>query len=536
MSIKFVIALLLLPALPSAVVAQSSGTGASTQTRAQISSQLSGRSASSSGSVGAVQSSRGSGNNSSVNTIDSNLQVQGNYAGSTSDGDASVEPLHLTLAGAVQRGLRFNLGGVGAVASERQARGQRLSALSQLLPSISASLSETVAQANLAAQGLSNINLPGGASFPKIVGPYNYFDLQGKANLPIFDLVAQRNYKAAKTAAEAATYNVQDARDLVVLAVGGSYFQTLAAVARVDSARAQLNYAEATYRQSVAQFDAGTAAKLDSTRSLVELETQRERLTSVEAELEKQKLTLARTLGVNLSRPVVLDEAMSFQPSPIPTLEDMLSSARRTRSDLRAAEAQLRAAQFTAKAAAAERYPSLGAQGYYGAQGTQPTNSHGVFSASATLTIPIFDGRRTEADRLQASAEVAQRLAEYQDQLGRVELDVRQSLINLRTAAQQVAVAERNRRQARDNLGQSQDRLAAGAADTVEVVQAQQTLATAEEDYISGLYSHNLAKLSLARATGQANTDWKAWLDGSGSATSNNEKDNPEQKKREEKQ
>jgi outer membrane protein TolC len=109
-----------------------------------------------------------------------------------------------------------------------------------------------------------------------------------------------------------------------------------------------------------------------------------------------------------------------------------------------------------------------------------------------------------KADTEQADAAVSQRQAEYDDQKGVVELDVREAFVDLQVAAQQITMAAENRRVASETLTQSIDRFAAGVTTSVEVVQSQETVASAERDYINSLFSLNLARVSLARATGQA--------------------------------
>ncbi|HTF65223.1 MAG TPA: TolC family protein [Edaphobacter sp.] len=178
------------------------------------------------------------------------------------------------------------------------------------------------------------------------------------------------------------------------------------------------------------------------------------------------------------------------------------------------AQTQLRAAERVVSAARAERLPSISFNGNYGAIGIDPNNAHGVFSASGSVSIPVFDGGKIRADIQQSQAVLRQRQAEYEDQKGRVEQDVRNALIQQRTAAGQVKLAESNRRYALETLTQAQDRFNAGVTNTVEVVQAQQQQASAENDYISSLYALNLARLTLARATGQAETDVESQSNG----------------------
>jgi outer membrane protein TolC len=174
---------------------------------------------------------------------------------------------------------------------------------------------------------------------------------------------------------------------------------------------------------------------------------------------------------------------------------------------LQAAEAQRTAAERTLSAARGERLPSVSFNGYYGASGTHPDESHGNFAAQGTINVPIFDGGRISGDIRQAQATLRQRQAEYDDQKAKVEQDVRNALIQLRVAAGQVKLAESNRQYAQETLTRSRDRFEAGVTNTVEVVQAQQQEASAENDYISSLFSWNLARLSLARAIGDAETE-----------------------------
>ena len=167
----------------------------------------------------------------------------------------------------------------------------------------------------------------------------------------------------------------------------------------------------------------------------------------------------------------------------------------------------MRAAEAALKAASSERLPTASVQGYYGVQGINPNQGRGIFDASASVNVPLFEGGRLKADREQASAVLDQHRAELEDQRGQVELEVRDAYTDLQVAIDQVQVAASNRKLALETLQQSQDRYTAGAADSVEVVQSQQTLGSAERDYVSAIYAQNLARISLARAMGEAEND-----------------------------
>jgi outer membrane protein TolC len=320
----------------------------------------------------------------------------------------------------------------------------------------------------------------------------------------VIDLTALRNYRSSKEIALATTLGVRDSRDLVILAVGGAYLQVVAQAAQIDSAQAQLQTARAVYQQAVEQNRAGVNARIDVNRSLVEMQTQQLRLISLETDLATQKLSLARLIGMPTGQVFTLTTPMEYHPMPPPDLEGALQRAIESRADLQAAEAQVRAAKQARKAAEAQRTPAVTISGDYLLAGVNPGQSNGTFAAFANIDVPIWRGGRIQSDIAQADAVLAQRRAEYDDLAGRIDFEVRNAFLRLTAATQQIAVAESNRGLARETLQQARDRFSAGVADTVEVVQAQESVATAEQDYISGLYSHYLARLSLARATGDA--------------------------------
>ncbi len=453
------------------------------------------------GNVATVQSTLPGGAQ-SVNTITSTLQVQGAYQGSVLSAETPGAPLQLSLAEAIRRGLEYNLGTVGYQNSIREARALRRAELASLLPNLNGNVLASEQQTNLAAFGF-NFRAPG-FNFPTIVGPFHYVDARASLTQAIVDVTLLRNYRASQQNVRATELSSQDARDLVVLAVTGGYLQVISAAARIDSARAQVATAQATYQQAVDRRNAGVAARIDVTRSQVELQIQQQRLTSQETDFAKLKIQLGRVIGLPPGQDFSLADSLPFTPLTGLTLEQALMRASSNRADLKAAEAQVQAAELTRKAAVAERYPAVDLVADYGGIGTSPQNSHGTFSVTGSLRFPIWQGGRIRADIEAADAALQQRRSEYQDLRGRVDADVREAFLDLTAAASQVMVAQSNRDLAQDTLGQARDRFAAGVADTVEVVQAQEAVAVAEQDYISSLYAHNLAKASLARAMGQA--------------------------------
>ena len=454
------------------------------------------------GSVNAVQTPV-PGVTSSVNTLNTSVQVQGPYAGSVA-GTAKPFSGKLSLREAVARGLEYNLGTEGLTQAMRQARGQARVARSSLLPNLNGYLREAVQQTDLTALGFRfNIHFPG-ISIPSIVGPFNYFDLRATLTQTVADLTALNNYRSAQELVKANEAALRDARDLVVLAAGGAYLQVMAAEARVRSAQAQIDTAQALFKQTQERRAVGLNPQIDVNRSQVQLQTQQQRLMSLENDLAKQKINLARLVGLPVNDNYEITDDIPYSPAPDLTLEQALKQAYENRADLQSAEAQVRAAERARSATRWEHLPSLALSADYGAIGINPGQSHGTFTVVGTLRIPIWQGGRTEGETQEADAALGQRRAELEDVRGRIEADVRDAFLDLKTAANQLEVARNNQSVARQTLDLTRQRFEAGIAEALEVTQAQESVVSADLDYITSVFAHNLSKVALARAIGKA--------------------------------
>jgi len=458
------------------------------------------------GSVSATQSVTNTGSGNSVNIIDSTVNLTSPYNGSvpgTSDINVAVP---LTLDNALKLGLRNNLGQISQINSVLEARGQRLVARSGLLPNVSSSIGETLSKIDLAAQGLksSTTHIPG---LPATIGPFNFFDARAvQVSQRVLDLVQAGNLHSATQNLKAAQATAMDARDLIVFAVVGSYLQVTTAQARVVAARAQAESSRSVYQQASDRLKAGLNARIDATRSQVQYQTDVQRLRAEQADVEKQKLNLSRVIGLPYGSDFTIAETFPYTALGDLTVEEAIKRAGATRADLRSARAAVQAADSALRAAHAEYLPTLSLAGDYGVEGLNPAQGHSTYTVSGTLTVPIFQGGRVQGDVEQARGTLNQRKAELQDTFGVIDRDVRVAFIDLNSASDQVVVAESNVSLSRDILLQARDRFVAGIADTVEVVQAQQTVAQADNDYINAVFEHNLAKVALSRAMGQAET------------------------------
>ena len=465
---------------------------------------LSGR-VSQSGSVTATQSPV-PGTNASVNTLNPNVSVQGNYAGSTLSTAAMPFSGKLSLHEAIQRGLAANLSAVGLAAALKQAQGQAIVARSALMPNINGSYRENVLEQDLQVIGL---NFPG---VPHVVGPLAYFDLRATVTQTIADMTALNNLKAARESITAQRHAIQDARDVIVLAVGGAYLQTIAAKARVVAARSEVETAAALYKQTQQSREQGIVAQIDVNRSQVQVLVQQQRLATLENDFSRQKINLARLTGLPPNENYDITDDVPYSPAPPVAVEDAVKQSIESRSDLKAAETQVRAAERAKTAAKDERLPSLAISGDYGTIGPRFDEARSTFTFAASLKVPIWQGGRAAGDIEQADAALDQRKAEVVDLRGQIESEIRNSFLDLQAAASQVELAKSNQQLARETLRLTREKFDAGVSTSVEVTQAVDDVASSDLDYITSLFAHNLAKLSLAREMGNADQKLDAYL------------------------
>lgn len=438
---------------------------------------------------------------------------QNPYLGSAAEGQATSQILSLSIKDAIDRGLRNNLGLLLQSDNRLAAQGERWKELSALLPNVDAEAGENVAKINLAAEGF-RFSGPAFAGIPSIVGPFGFFDARINWKQSLFDLNAWDRERGASENVKAAEANYRNARDLVVLAVGNEYLEALSGEARVKTVQAQLATAQTLYQNSVDQLKAGVIPQIDSLRAQVEMQTRQQQLIVARNNFAKQKLTLARVIGLPPGQEFILADKEPYQPLAALSLEDALKRAYADRADYQAAQQQVFSAQYFVRAAKAEHYPTLEIGGNFGDTSVTPGNPAFVYQAAATLKIPIFAGNKSHADQLQAMASLHQSQQRMADLRGQIDYEVRTALLDLQAAADQVNVAQSAVKLAGETLTQARDRFSAGVTNNLEVVQAQESVASANESYIAALYAHNLAKVELARAIGYAEVGVKRYLQG----------------------
>ncbi|HET6267056.1 MAG TPA: TolC family protein [Acidobacteriota bacterium] len=433
--------------------------------------------------------------------------IQNPFLGSSVNQKPSDTPIDLSLLSAIDLGLKYNLGLQLSEEQARAARGVRMESLSDLLPHVRAGFSESVQQISLAAFGF-----PPNQQFPEILGPFSVFDMRSYVSQTIFDLHAIRQTNADTLAQKAADYGTRDARELVVLIIANLYLQAVTGESRVEAAQSQFNTAQSLYNQAADMKSAGLIPAVDVLRAQVEMESRRQQLIRFQNEREKQKLALARAIGLPLGQKIRLTDAIRPTPVPPYTLDQALKLAYENRGDYLEAVAQMQSAESARKAAQGKYYPSAVMQADFGDIGTNPGGAQVTFGVMGALKIPIFEGGKTQGEVLKADAALQQKKARLEDLHVLIEQQVRASFLDLTATGERVTVAQKALDLAQQEMEQAQDRFSAGVANNLEVVEAQESLANAHEDYISSLFENSMAKATLVRSMGRAESTIKTFL------------------------
>jgi outer membrane protein TolC len=415
------------------------------------------------------------------------------------------QPYRLTLADAIQRGLRANLRVLTSGAAIQEAAGVRERRLSALLPKAQGAIPVTLQSRNLHAFGISLPNVP------EVVGPFGTVDFRMYFSQPVIDLQSYHSWKSSEKQEQATRLDYQDTRDVIVQLVAALYLSGESAAAREASARSRVDTAQALYQLAVKQHDAGVATGVDVLRAQVALANERQNLVEAKNTFQQTLLALARAIGMQPGTPLELTRTLRYQPLAPPNIEAAVSEALARRDDYLALERQREALVEQQKANHSRYLPSLSVNGDYGGIGRTLNRIRATTTLSATLRLTLFDrdraGERTEIDsRIDA---LNARIADLR--LG-IAQDIRSALLNLQAAEEAVNVAQQGQQLAERELRLARDRFRTGVTNNIEVITAQDSLARAQDNYTAALTQHEAAKVALARALGGTEKTYQQYL------------------------
>ncbi|HWR15311.1 MAG TPA: TolC family protein [Terriglobales bacterium] len=420
-------------------------------------------------------------------------------------GWSQTAPLRLTLEDAIQRGLKSNLAVLVADSRVAEARGTAERRQSALYPRVRIDTPITIQTRNLRAQGIS---FPG---LPDVVGPFTTYDFRASADQSILDLTALHASRAAKESVKAVRSDYQDARDQVIRNVASLYLSCQSAAALTESAKSRVDTAQVLYQLALDQRDAGVATGIDVLRAQVQLAHEKQGLVQASNAAKESLLVLARNIGLSPGTPIELAEKLSATNVPMPTPEEALANALDTRPDYQALAKQRDVLNEQVKASNARFYPRLSANANYGGIGRTFSQITGTGAAQLSLSFTVFD-RDRQGERKELEARLDRISRQAADMKLGIEQDIRQALLRLDSATEEVTVAVAGLDLAQKELDLAKYRFQNGVTNNVEVVNAQDSLARAQQNHIVALTHHADARIMLSRALGNTENTYSQYL------------------------
>jgi outer membrane protein TolC/anti-anti-sigma regulatory factor len=410
----------------------------------------------------------------------------------------STSPLRLTLQEAVQMAIKQNP--LVQIANLTVAQSERDKDIVQsgLLPQVGAEVYDSAKRYN--AEALLGRSIPG---FRKEVGPFQQLQAGGGFSVPVFDLTLWRRFQAAKQGIQAGQASQLSVREQTVLLVVSQYLGAQRAAANVRSNQSRVKLAQALYDQAADLQKNGVGTGLDTLRANVQLQNEKQLLIVAETQREIALFGLAKLLNLNPQQNLELLDELAFFEIPAIQVEQTLEQAFSLRPELRALDARERIIQFQKSAASDARLPKITATGNWGYQGLSLSSSIPSYTYQVTMDMPLFTGGRIRAEKAKADLELQKVQQEKQDLKSLVTLQVKTAMAQLESARHEVEVANLAAKLAEDEVSQSRDRFQAGVANNIEIVNAQDSLARANNGQIAALYRYNQARADLAHATGQ---------------------------------
>jgi len=411
-----------------------------------------------------------------------------------------TDTLRLTLEQSVALALKQNPTQQIAVIDAAESVQDKNITRADLLPQASFRTSESVNRVNVKAQFGGLPLFPG---IPGHIGPYELFSAGPSFGGSVFDFSLWRRYKASVSNVAAAKAQSLSTRESVILLVVSQYIGTLRAVANVEASRSRVELAQALYDQAADLQKEGVGTGIDTLRANVELQNEKQRLIEAENDRDSSLFGLSKLLNLDPRQKIELADSLSFFETPQPEVGASIDQALSARQEWKALEADEKVTKYEKQSVQYQRLPAVRFDGYWEYFGTMPSNAIPTYQYTGSLNFPLITGGRIKAQVTKADLEIQKVQQQKADLRNQIALDVKTSLLNLRSARNEVQVADLGVKLAQDEVVQARDRFNAGVANNIEVISAQDSLSRANDNQILALYRFNQARADYARAIGQ---------------------------------
>jgi outer membrane protein TolC len=404
---------------------------------------------------------------------------------------------------ALARGARLRADEADARVRQRKA---------DLLPNFSSYVQEAGRTFNTSTLGIDFPAPPGQPPLfdpqGQVEGPVNTLDVRGRVQQNLLDFGALGRVRSAQAAARSSSADADATAEQAATIATTAYVRAMRADADLHARQADTQLATELLGIAQAQLQAGTGVGLDVTRARSQLASTRASLIASRTARDHAHLDLLRSLALPMESDIVLADSLTaaVAADSFPDEATLVAQALRNRPDILAEEQRVRAAQQGLSAIKAERLPTLGLVADDGVIGKNGAKMLNTYTWGIQVTLPIFDGFRREG-RVQEQASVVKEARIRQHDLEQqAQADVRGALLDLAGAREQLDAARERLRFAEQEVSQARDRFNAGVAGNADVVNASLALTSSRTLVNDAETAYQLARVSLARATGSVTT------------------------------
>ncbi|GLH71082.1 hypothetical protein GETHPA_26150 [Geothrix rubra] len=419
-------------------------------------------------------------------------------AANSAPASSPVPAVQLTLAQALRTALAQNPRVQQSLLAVAESQEDRRAAAAALLPTVAAEAYGQRNKYNLDA--LMGMAQPNG---PQVVGPFNWSQVGLEARAPIFDLSLWKRWKAASYAEDSVRAQGRAVREEIAALVVGQYLRALRAAASVDASQSRVDLAGALATLAENQQKQGVGTKLDTLRAKVQLQTERQRLIQAQTQRLTALAGLGKLLDLKPGTPIELQDTLAAPALPELDFQAAYQAGLSQRPELAALDAREKAAESLRQAAQGLRLPSIVASGSYASTALQSEPRATTYQVAVGVKVPLFTGGLVSAQVAKAKSEQARVQEARRDVRSQVGLEVQVAQAEQDAARHEVEVADLAVSLSQEALTQARHRFEAGVSNNIEVINAQDELARANDNQISALYRLNQARADLARAMGQ---------------------------------
>jgi len=421
--------------------------------------------------------------------------VSGSPAGAQSDGSAPESPpeLRLSLREAMEAAVDNNPNVRLFKERIETARAASKTQLGALLPNLSSNVRQNRQTVFLGTFGLT----------PVRTDPFSIFDARANLSQSLFSLSLIQRWRASREALKVAELESETTKFDTMSAVGLLYVETLKAEATVKSRSSNMQLFEELLELARSRRGGGMGTGLDTARLEAQLENERQQLTAARYEVQRLKVNILHGLGFAFDVRLILTDSLKLDVNEPPTVEDAVVTAMAQRMEVKAQQQRIRTASLTLNSTESERIPSVSAQGDYGLIGNRLHNTLDTYNIGLFLTVPLFDGAR-EGRIGESRSQVNQESIRMRVVTNQVVLDVREALVTLSSAKEQLAISQVGLQAALKELALAKERFTVlTAGSNFEVTNGLNSLSRARENTVDAMFRLNGARVNLARALGE---------------------------------